>query len=304
MLKGRWDTHNYDRLRALLEGPPGRAVFDFDNTLIYNDLGEACMYFLARRGLLPTENPAFREALIDNRFHSEAEAAAIIEYGNRYHSESDAADRDAFAAEILHLYEKIHEGATLDTTYRWTRIFFMDRTPAELSQLAREVLAYELEREVGHERLSRAGGQGDVAIPTGIRIVPEVAELIRELEARDWTVRVVTASPRLVIAAVIERWGLRPDQVTGMELAVGSDGKLLPEIVEPMPCQAGKITALQTEPGWQGQLPNLMAGDSVGDRELLSAADTAILFDRGDTGLRAEAEQKGNIVQKQFVPHD
>ncbi len=304
MVQGRWDSANFSRIQARLAGPPGLAVFDFDNTLIYNDLGEAVMYYVARRGLLPAEDPTFRAVLADPRFCPPETAARLVETGNRYHAEYDAADRDAFAAELLKLYSWIHANFDLETTYRWTRIFFMGRPPGDLARLARDVFAYEQGRSVGQESLETIPGGPALAIPTGIRVVPEIAALTRRLRARGWEVRVVTASPRIVIAAVIEHWGLRPDQVTGMELATGADGRLLPEIVEPMPCQAGKVTALRAVPALAGRSIDLAVGDSRGDRDLLAAAGLGILLDRGDRELRAEAEGRGYIIQKQFDPVD
>ncbi|MEQ9363571.1 MAG: haloacid dehalogenase-like hydrolase, partial [Leptospirales bacterium] len=42
-----WDAPAYELLtRKILAGPPGLAAFDFDNTLIRNDLGEAVMYYI------------------------------------------------------------------------------------------------------------------------------------------------------------------------------------------------------------------------------------------------------------------
>ena len=303
MDQGRWDKANFARLQTILDGPPGLAAFDFDNTLIYNDLGEACMYHLARRGLLPVRDPAFQSGLVDSRYHTEAEGARVLELAAGL-SGQDAAENDRFAAEALGLYDRIYEQADLLTTYLWSRVFFMGRTPEELSALAREVLGDELKRAVGFEELRGTEPDHVQRLPAGIRIVPEVAALIRVLLERDWRVRIVTASPRLVIAPVAERWGLRPEDVTGMELAVGSDGKLLPEVLDPMPCRAGKVTALRAVADVGDRPLKLAAGDSIGDWELLAEAEHAIFFDRGKPELRARAAERGFLIEKQFPPVD
>ena len=55
----QWTPENRKRIESLLEGPPGQAVFDFDNTLIHGDLGEACMYYIAFQGLVRADLDEF-----------------------------------------------------------------------------------------------------------------------------------------------------------------------------------------------------------------------------------------------------
>ena len=55
----QWTPENRKRIDSLLEGPPGQAVFDFDNTLIHGDLGEACMYYIAFQGLVRADLDEF-----------------------------------------------------------------------------------------------------------------------------------------------------------------------------------------------------------------------------------------------------
>lgn len=294
MERRNWEAGNFERLQEILAGPPGIAAFDFDNTLIFNDLGEACMARLLLDGLVRADREEFwrelKHPLITPAQESEIRVA--WERGDR---ESPEATRLEFADTLWRCYERIADGAGLEAAYRWTRVLFGGYTERELGDLARRV--FETECAAPIDLLTLPSGS---TMNTGIRIYAEIRELIAELGERGWRIRIVTASPEPFIRAVIEHWDLAPAAVRGMRLQRGDDGEiLLPVIEEPMTYGEGKVEALRDE----GDLPlDFAAGDSWTDYEMLLAAGRVLLIDRGRPDLREAAKRQGFMIQRPFLP--
>lgn len=292
MLKRNWTDTAFGSISELLESEPGLAAFDFDNTLIYNDLGEACMNYMALQGLIRADSAEFWQALSHPAFPTEQLPALRVAY-ERALSGAQGADI-AFGEAMLHAYLYLAEYIGLETAYRWTRVFFAGHTEEQLRSIARHVFAHEQEQSLG--QLTLPGG---LEISSGIRIYQEIAELISAMTERGWTVCVVTASPEPLIQAVISSWGLPDERVYGMQLARGSaDEPFSPVIVEPLTFAYGKVARLAAEQ--KGTLL-FAAGDSWTDYALLLAARQALLIDRGNDALRERAKLSGFEIQPRFI---
>lgn len=298
MLRGRWALSVREALIERIEGPPGLAAFDFDNTLIYNDLGEACMYYVLFQGLAGGDREEFWEIFRSSPSVQDTDAQTAMDYWRRVR-DSDAEDTDAllgFAAKCLELYDRIYHAESMEAAYRWSRIFFSFLPGEELASIARYVFDSECMRELNRVRLN-----AQIQIPQGLRVVPELRELVAALRERDWLIAVVTASPQIIIAAAIDEWGLQPEDVIGMVLQSGADGELRPQIIEPYPIMAGKTQALNER---FGRMPDLAIGDSRGDAEMLEAAGLAVLIDRGNESLRERLQAKGVLLQSPLIHAD
>lgn len=118
---------------------------------------------------------------------------------------------------------------------------------------------------------------------------PEMHELITQLQANGWWVRVVTASPTALVQPLARRYGIPPEHVLGMT-SREARGRYLPELVEPVPIAEGKLEVLlaHTE-----RPPTFAAGDSRSDAPMMRASRHALLRSRDDTGLRDEAHRLG-----------
>ena len=130
-------------------------------------------------------------------------------------------------------------------------------------------------------------------IPRGIRIIPEIYQLIQSMLSSGWTVRIITASPEPTIQSVIQHWNLEEAAVRGMRLK-RKDDMLLPYIEEPMTFGPGKVQAIRE---LDDRAIDFAAGDSFTDLDMLRAARMALLVDRGKEDLRGLAEQEGFLVQ-------
>ena len=292
MEQRNWTREAFDVIQALLSGPPGTAAFDFDNTLILNDLGEATMNYIALQGLVRADTADFWKQALHPALADEdvgrlrrAQEAALGQGGAAV----------AFGEEMLRAYEILAHRAGLETAYRWTRVFFAGHSEQDLRGMASHVFAHEQGESIGRARLP-GGGE----INTGIRIFAEIRDLIEAFSVAGWRVCIVTASPEPLIQAVIGQWGLPEVNVFGMQLerAPGPQGAFLPNVVEPLTFAYGKVARLLAE---EPRALRFAAGDSWGDYALLLHAEQALLVDRGNPLLRHHAQRSGFIVQPRFI---
>jgi phosphoserine phosphatase len=256
---------------------PFLAAFDWDNTCIYNDIGDAVFDRLLRMldvrldaaelaSLLPqaTLGVPRRDPLL-----------AALAAGRRGDREGAA----AFRAGMHALYEDLGPAEGPHARYAWVAAVLAGRTGAELEGLADATIDEGLAAPLGTERLAAGGGR-EVAIARGLRPHAGIIRLARTLAAAGWDVRIVTASAAPLVRAFARRLGLDPAWVHGVRLATDpSSGRLRPRILEPFPYAEGKVATLARFEG--GRLPAFVAGDSPGDLPMLRAC----------TGIRLVVER-------------
>ena len=283
----QWTPENRKRIESLLEGPPGHAVFDFDNTLIHGDLGEACMYYIAFQGLVRADLDEFWQELSHPSL-SARELERIRASWDRNQAFEDLQAHLEWVDELVGLYETILKSAGLEAAYRWTKSLFAHLPEKELRSIATYVFQDESRLPMDFEELPSGR-----RIPGGIRIIPEIHALIQSMLAGGWTVRIITASPEPTIQSVIQHWNLEEAAVRGMRLKKEGD-LLLPQIEEPMTYGPGKVQAIRE----LDERPiDFAAGDSFTDLDMLRAAGMALLVDRDKQDLKALAEQEGFLIQ-------
>ncbi len=146
-----------------------------------------------------------------------------------------------------------------------------------------------------HETTELLARIGSDAFDHGVlRFRAEMEDLCRALQARGWTVWVVTASPGLLVAPLAARLGIPRERVLGMYLRVGADGRFTEEVIPPVTWGEGKWAALSQR--IDGPLV-LAAGDSASDAPMMRAAQHALLLDGHDAALREEARAAGWMIQ-------
>lgn len=287
----RWNSENRKQLDGLLDRTPGQAVFDFDNTLIHGDLGEACMYYIAFQGLVRADLDEFWKE-ISHPALSQKELDRIRAGWDRNQAYDDMQSHLEWVDDLLGLYDRLLEQAGLEDAYRWSRSLFGNLPERELRNIASYVFQDETRLPIGFEELPSGR-----RIPRGIRIIPEIHELIQSLLQSGWTVRIITASPEPTIQSVIHHWNLEEAAVRGMRLK-RQDDLLLPYIEEPMTYGPGKVQAIRE---LDSSPIDFAAGDSFTDLDMMRAASMALLIDRGKADLRSVAEQEGFLIQS-FAP--
>jgi phosphoserine phosphatase len=102
---------------------------------------------------------------------------------------------------------------------------------------------------------------------------PAMRDLVRDLLAAGWDVRIVTAASRWLVQAGCHHFGLAPDCVIGVDLHV-ENGVLTRDLAYDFPYGPGKVKAIQR---FIGHRPHLAAGDSAGDLYMLETAQDLAL---------------------------
>ncbi|MBI4822547.1 MAG: HAD-IB family phosphatase [Deltaproteobacteria bacterium] len=288
LTRGRWAPATFDALNSLIErrGAKGDgfdrckrplAVFDFDNTIIVNDLGERALDFGLEVGLIkPT--PASADALPED-LKSQLDPKKV--------STSSA------ARTLVHQVYSALEDRDEQAAYAWLAQLYAGNERETLTQFAAKLLGVALTEPL--EKVT----VGDVTVSRGIRIRAEMVDLIATLDAHGFDVFIVTASAEWLVREVAPRLGLSRDRVIGIRVA--EKGPLTARVLPPVTYRGGKVQAIRTRIPPGGRVPVFAIGDSRTDLEMLTdATDLAVLIDRGSEELRTVALGKGFVVQPAF----
>ncbi|WP_425460702.1 HAD family hydrolase [Leptospira gomenensis] len=240
-----WTPELYELFSGLT---PGKAAFDFDNTLVKNDFGEAVMERFLSEGV-----PAFHGDL-SSLFRKETIQKTI---------ESRFRDQETFRTIVLEEYNTIQKERGLEASYRWSSWIFSGHSPEELASVSKEV--WNSNAKDPDEEVS-------------IKPYRPMIELVEFLRNTGWEIWIVTASPEEIIQSVSERFGISPSRVLGMRLRI-RNGIHTSEIEEPFTYGNGKVERFLSAVGTE---PDLAFGDSVNDFPLLkSARKVGVFLDRG-----------------------
>ncbi|TGJ98267.1 haloacid dehalogenase-like hydrolase [Leptospira langatensis] len=244
-----WKPEIFSFLEGILvQGKPISAVFDFDNTLVQGDFGEAVFCDLLLKGLpwIQDISPFFPESSI-------AEKMNILR----------KTDPSSFMEEVWKYYEAKIETQGLEAAYRWSTWIFSGRSSEELRETARLVWQAhqkELLKEVVRPYLP----------------LFEFIKKLREFGSELW---IATASPKEVIQEVSELWGIPRQNVLGMRL-IEKNGILSSDLQEPFTYGMGKVHFLRLANG--NKEYDIAFGDTENDFPLLqNVKQKGIFFDRG-----------------------
>jgi phosphoserine phosphatase len=293
--KGRWLDDNHRRIVELIRrrgaGSPGYdpcrrplAVFDWDNTVLAGDIGDQAFNTGAETGFFK-QSPGLLEPL------PEANAKAL---------------KGAWSEKTLEARYQFHR-AYLDlcaakgnaVCFPWLTQLFWGHDTVELESFASKLIATELEREPGPERIDGPGEP--IVISRGVRVRPEMESLIRALDAAGFDVFVITASPEWLVQVFAPKVGVPRENVMGMRTTSTLSGTNTSKIEPPSTYRAGKVAAIRTRIPPGGRVPVLAVGDTETDWEMLDeATDLSVLMDHDHPGLRKHGEARGWVIQPAF----
>lgn len=305
-LKGNWEADVQARLIELIQtrgrgssgydaSKPPVVVFDFDNTCVRGDLGRAFFDFMVT-GLRIHFREEIFSALPEKTRGVIRETWAAIE---KLPSDSRAGSREARQLrKLMHQsYWNLCQETNAAQCYPWQVRFYADYSPDEISRLAKELFDQELKRPLGSETLEVDANDTQPSITaTGLRVHPEIRQLVGLLREQGFDVWIVSAGPQWVVKAAAPALGVLPDHVLGMRTKL-VDGKLSSEIDPPTTFREGKVQAIQK---FIGRRPVLALGDSWTDFEMLKDAEHAILLDRGYEDLKRACMDAGAWIQPNF----
>jgi phosphoserine phosphatase len=299
-----WTDEVYEGLCRAVEGASGDgerpvAVFDFDNTCIFHDIGELFSHFLIDEIGYRYDLDAFWELVDprDGRDHIRTltrELSAMAPKARR-----SCAAYEEYLAEMGAIYGRkyVREGAA--SCYQWAVRLHVGMTPADIRRRTVDAIKLEVGREITCEvRDTRRGGE--VRINHGIRIHEEFRRLMPALTAAGFDVWIVSATNLWTVQTFAELvFGVPRQRVLGNRVEMGEDGLLSATTCEPVLYRQGKVDIIAQEIGRQ---PALIFGDSLTDFEMMcEASELAVLIDCGHAELRDKAERRGFAVQPQDV---
>lgn len=300
---GGWAPANHRALEAWLESVANRdwetapvAVFDWDNTCIYNDIGEATFrYQLDRLAIrltpdelaehLPEELDGHRE--LDSGVSLGDLRADILDAYRQLHPLIVGGDIDAaralpahrdFRAKAAFLYESLYGSEYIPHTHAlvWLVGWLAGYRTEEVNGIVEATL--EQVRAEPNDRITwvsasagRAGNQ-EHAFRTGLCPHPEMQALMQALEGAGVRVFVVSASAELVVEAAARAldYPIGPEAIFGVRVVI-DDGvittRALPGGDYPVTYRAGKVDVIRSLIGAD---PIFVAGDADTDYEMLT----------------------------------
>ena len=272
-------------LRALPPGPH-TAAFDWDNTCIFNDIGDAALRYQLEH-LVLWHAPAALEALCTRRLaqggaadgraqdlvHDVCRAYAAlwpsIARGQGASQRGGGAHQD-FRAKLGALYEHVAHGAAATPArtaqaYALVAELWAPATAAVLRRHLGRVVAWGLAEPLGSGTWRSASpgraGHSRWHFATGVRPHAEVAALMAAMQRRNVTPWVVSASDQRLVraAAAALNYPLAPAHILGIR----PGGRHL----APITYRSGKVAAIAAH---LPQPPLFVAGDALTDLEMLT----------------------------------
>ncbi|MFJ4188375.1 haloacid dehalogenase-like hydrolase [Kitasatospora sp. NPDC089509] len=213
------------------------AVFDWDNTMVRNDTGDATLMWLLRNSKV--RQPAGKDWSTTSRYLTPAAADAL---STACADAADAgqplptADHAPCADEILSVYRDAsttdhqaafgnHDHRRIEPALAWAAQLLAGYTPDEVLAFARAAREDSLAASPGSTRTV-----GTHQVPTWVRYYRQMADLVDTLRRAGFDVRVVSASPEPVARVWAEALGLTADEVIGIRNQVGASGELTPHL--------------------------------------------------------------------------
>jgi len=294
---------------------PPIALFDWDNTIIKNDVGDAVTFYaLAHdRVLRPARWQDTSPFLTDAGAAALAAACGDGAAGGPLPTSTNRPCAD----EILAIYDTLkttggadafagYNPRTLQPAYAWTAQLLAGHTRDELRALTLAAVDAALAAPPG--AVQTIGSHHDLA--AWLRFYEPQRDLIAALRSRGYDVWVITASPQIVIETLAPRVGVDPSHVIGIRSLIAG-GKLTARFegcgpvadgadavipyIEGKRCWVNKVVfgdatprAIERRPDGARQV--FAAGDSDSDTEFVRDATFKLVIDRHKPALMCLAQ--------------
>lgn len=306
-------VEHLERWRSRASTMPLLALFDFDNTSIFHDIGEAVMRHQLEQMIFsfaPTDLPRVMplEAFPHRRLSSGEDLYEIRDALTRLYREISAlrqrgATEDSVmssgGAEFGALFAWLYEALVADPLWgpafaypflvRWQAGRAPGDVRAHAAATVRSAQAEAPGRVPWPVRTGRWAGRG-ATFATGLFPFEEIRELMTVMRSIGMTVCIISASEQHLVEGAVQAlaYPVDPAHIFGMRLRT-EGGVLCPDLqnedIYPVTYRRGKQQIV--ERFLQG-VPVFAAGDSDTDYEMLTAfpeLDCRLLVDRRQTGL-------------------
>lgn len=226
---------------AFTDGGDQFAVFDFDNTCIKNDIGEATLNYFCRNKLLKDKHLLGKE-YDEKKYHEEV---------------------------FKHYYGLLDAGKTKEA-YIFCSKIVSGFKPLEITSLVQKLI-----KDEGDEiKTSQLYG---LTIEKGLAIQPKVKKLIDFLQENNVDVWIVSSSNQVLVQVAAQYYKISCE-VIGVKNKI-VNGLFSAELEEPLPMFEGKVDCIKKFIK-TNQQPLLIVGDSENDFSMLEYAKIKVVVDR------------------------
>lgn len=304
-----WYGDNRDRIDKLIgelgtcgangsvaDGAP-LALFDWDNTMVKNDIGDATFFWMVRNGKLrapaggdwastsPYLTPQAATAL--------AKACATAKPGQPMPTDTDTGCADELVSVYTDGETRADEPAfagfnarRFEPSYAWAAQMLAGWRESELTGFAEAARRENLDAPEGAEQ--KVGSDDE----TGwVRYYPQMRDLVETLRANGFDVRIISASAEPVVRVWAADLGFTPDKVMGVRTERDGDvltSKLVPcggetaiPYIEGKRCRVNEeVFGVKGAAAFEQQPEPKRAAFAAGD------SDTDVTFLSDATGLR------------------
>ncbi|MCX8562997.1 haloacid dehalogenase-like hydrolase [Mycolicibacterium mucogenicum] len=333
-----WYGDNRDRIDAMLTklgtcGAAGSvhagaplALFDWDNTIVKNDIGDATFFWMVRNGKLraPADGnwASTSPFLTPQAALALARACAAAKPGQPMPTNTDTACADELVSVYTDAKTKAGESAfagfnarRMEPAYAWAAQMQAGWREADVIEFAKTARKENLDAPAGTEQKVGSGMQ------TGwVRYYPQMRDLVETLHANGFDVRIISASAEPVARVWAEELNIPADHVMGVRTERDGDAlrsRLVPcggepaiTYIEGKRCRVNEEVFGVTGPAAFDQQPEpkraaFAAGDSDTDVTFLTDATALrLVLNRNKTELMCTAYDNagGNwLVNPMFI---
>ncbi len=285
-------------LEGFIGQSKGVAVFDWDNTVIFGDIGEAVFRYQVEN-LLFRLNPEEFQLLIPEEINgvrvlegeleirlSDIQQDILEDYnriypfiiGNDLSSVYKLLEYQDFTVKLILFYDLLKETPGLESryAYEWVVGFLKGFSGDEVRSIAKRVFTKEVNKSIQTQMMVSAdmGKLGPIShtIREGLRIQDEMLDLIQVMRNRGFDIYIITSSQEYIVQGLAEsfRYGISNNHVLGIRLEE-HDGVLSSYTINnkeyPIPFRHGKVEVIQK---YLPSEPLFVAGDTNTDYEMLS----------------------------------
>jgi phosphoserine phosphatase len=279
------------------------ATFDWDNSVIKNDIGAATVYWLIRHEKV-LQPPAADWRVIPFLTAQAAETLRTV-CGTETPPGSPlpTATNRACADELVSLNEHKaltngqaafagYNYRTYDPTSAWQSQILAGYTPDEVRAFAGQVIDANLAAPLGATQTV-----GSTEVDGYIRIYDQVKDLIGTLQANGFAVWVVSASPQYIVEPFAARVGIAADHVVGVRLLLDDAGRLTHDFAGCGPVADKENTIFTYVLGKRCWINKVIYGDDTANALALRPADSRPLLAVGDSDTDAVFVQDATALK-------
>ncbi len=297
LLKNNWKKENHiilcDFLSSLNNTTEKKvAVFDWDNTCIFNDFGDYFLFYLVKNNLLKISRNQFISTIntvtsasklstdFSRTFNYEIvqhliKLFSFLKDSKNSHKSKNSLEKNNFFGLLLLFYNDILRYLGKKIAYTWIASLFAGYTPEKILETANNVFCESLKDNIEEVKVDVdiTGLTIDKPIKylSGIRIYDEIVDLIKNLQSSGTEVFIVSASYEHVVKGIASKppFNIDKENIFGIKLKTKNGiitEQIEDESVYPVTYRSGKTKIIQK---YICSKPIFVAGDSETDYEML-----------------------------------